>query len=385
MWKVKLILLFAASLTVLSNAVIAPALPSIARAYPEASDVAIKLLVTLPALAIALLAPVSGVMADALGRKRLLLGSVVVFVLAGGAGLVLDGVPALLVSRFALGVGVAGVMTASTTLVGDYFRGPQREAFMGLQSACMAFGGLVFVSAGGALAGLGWRYPFAVYLAALPLLFVAAAVLREPDRGAADAAAPAGDDDARGSPATVALIFGLGLVGMAMFYLVPVQVPFLVVEDFGGNELTGGLAIGACTCTSGVIGLRYRALAARLGPWGMAAATYLLIALGYAAVWRSPSLPWLLAALAFTGLGMGLIMPNVNVWLLAVAPERLRGRLVGGLTAAIFLGQFLSPVLTQPVIDRTDRVTAFGVVAAVASVIALALTGPACRHRPSRR
>ncbi|MEM6458522.1 MAG: MFS transporter [Planctomycetota bacterium] len=384
MWKVKLTLLFAASLTVLSNAVIAPALPSIARAYPGASGVAIKLLVTLPALAIALLAPVSGVMADTLGRKRLLLGSVAVFVVAGGAGLVLDGVPALLVSRFALGLGVAGVMTASTTLVGDYFRGPQREAFMGLQSACMAFGGLIFVSAGGALAGLGWRYPFAVYLAALPLLFVAAVVLREPDRDTADSKASATEDEAKTSPATVALIFALGLVGMAMFYLVPVQVPFLVVDDFGGRELTGGLAIGACTLASGLIGLRYRVLAARLGPWGVAAATYALIALGYAAVWRSPSLPWLLAALAFAGLGTGLILPNVNVWLLAVAPERLRGRLVGGLTAAIFLGQFLSPVFTQPVIDRTDRITSFGIVAAVALLIAAALAGPAWRHRPTR-
>ena len=40
--------------------------------------------------------------------------------------------------------------------------------------------------------------------------------------------------------------------------------------------------------------------------------------------------------------------PNLNLWVVAVTPEAFRGRVVGALGAAIFLGQFFSPVITEP-------------------------------------
>lgn len=374
---VKTTLLLAASLTVMSNAIIAPALPSISAAYPEASDVAIQLIVTLPALAIAGLAPVSGFLIDRFGRIRLLTLCTAAFAVAGSAGLYLDGVPALLASRFALGLAVAGLMTTSTTLVGDYFQGDQRQSFMGLQSAFMAFGGLVFVTAGGALAGLGWRYPFAIYGVALILLPMVLLILSEPQRGGIGLPS---DPDApptyrRLTPRcllTIGFVYLIGLLGMAVFYLVPVQVPYLIQEQHGGSELAGGLAIGVTTLTSGLTALRYRSIHRRLGNWGVLALTYGTIAAGYLGVAVAPNTPLVFASLALAGIGCGLIMPQANLWLLAVAPERLRGRLVGGLTSAIFVGQFLSPVLVQPLVTLTDRPTAFTLTAAFTGTLALA-------------
>ena len=46
---------------------------------------------------------------------------------------------------------------------------------------------------------------------------------------------------------------------------------------------------------------------------------------------------------------MGLLVPNVSVWLADETPPALRGRVLGGLTTALFLGQFLSPIVGQPV------------------------------------
>ena len=46
----------------------------------------------------------------------------------------------------------------------------------------------------------------------------------------------------------------------------------------------------------------------------------------------------------------GLMMvPNLNVWLANETPAALRGRVLGGFTTALFLGQFLSAVVSQPV------------------------------------
>jgi hypothetical protein len=43
------------------------------------------------------------------------------------------------------------------------------------------------------------------------------------------------------------------------------------------------------------------------------------------------------------------MVPNLNVWLANESPPELRGRVLGGLTTAMFLGQFLSPFVGQPV------------------------------------
>ena len=49
------------------------------------------------------------------------------------------------------------------------------------------------------------------------------------------------------------------------------------------------------------------------------------------------------------GLGGGLIFPNLYAWLADLTPPAWRGRVTAGMSSAIFLGQFLSPlVLAAP-------------------------------------
>ncbi len=40
-------------------------------------------------------------------------------------------------------------------------------------------------------------------------------------------------------------------------------------------------------------------------------------------------------------------MPNMSIWLMTTVPDSIRGRTLGGLSTAMFLGQFLSPIITQ--------------------------------------
>ena len=62
-------------MTVMAGAIVAPALPQIETAFaafPD-SDLLAKLVLAIPALAIALFAPLSGVLVDRFGRRRLML------------------------------------------------------------------------------------------------------------------------------------------------------------------------------------------------------------------------------------------------------------------------------------------------------------------------
>ena len=173
-----LCLLLLSTLTVMSNATIAPALPGLAREFAgtASAELLVKMLLPIPALFVVIFAPILGWTADKFGRRKQLLISTTVFALSGAAGAMLSGLEAILISRAILGICVAGLMTAITALITDYFAGQQRSQFMGLQQSFSNIGGIVFIVTAGYLANISARLPFYIYAAALllvPLVFFA--------------------------------------------------------------------------------------------------------------------------------------------------------------------------------------------------------------------
>src|SRR6478735_6393054 len=73
-WKLKLTLLLVSSLTIMSVITISPALPQMAAAFSDVKNSAflVKLLLTIPALMIALFSPVTGRLIDRYGRLKIL-------------------------------------------------------------------------------------------------------------------------------------------------------------------------------------------------------------------------------------------------------------------------------------------------------------------------
>ena len=73
-WKLKLTLLLVSSLTVMSIITISPALPQMVVAFNEVENVAllVKLVLTIPALMIAIFSPITGRLIDRYGRLKIL-------------------------------------------------------------------------------------------------------------------------------------------------------------------------------------------------------------------------------------------------------------------------------------------------------------------------
>ena len=106
---------------------------------------------------------------------------------------------------------------------------------------------------------------------------------------------------------------------------------------------------------------------------------YALMAMGYAIVGLAGSYSQVLVGLAISGLGLGMTVPNATTWLSSFTPPDRRGQLIGGLTAAVFVGQFLSPIVVQPLIEIGGPALAFegaALLLAVLSVVAFVM-----RHR----
>ena len=78
-----------------------------------------------------------------------------------------------------------------------------------------------------------------------------------------------------------------------------------------------------------------------------------------------------LVAMAVSGVCMGTIMPNFAAAAMVLAPPALRGRISGVLVASIFAGQFLSPVVSQPLISASGFEGAYAVVGTIVLVIGI--------------
>ena len=78
--------LAASTMTVLAGAILAPALPSIEMEFANQENAAFwtRMILTFPALFIALNAPLAGILVDRVGRKPVLVASIALAGLAGG-------------------------------------------------------------------------------------------------------------------------------------------------------------------------------------------------------------------------------------------------------------------------------------------------------------
>ena len=371
---IKATLLVAATMTVMAGAIVSPSLPNISEVFADTPNIKLlaKLVITLPALFIAIFSPVAGKIADRLGRMPLLLGSLLLYALGGTSAYLMDNIYLILVSRAVLGIAVAGTMTSVVTLAGDYFEGEERKSFLGLQGAFMAMGGVLFVTIGGVLADISWRTPFLIYLLSLPVAVAALRTLKEPEIKKNSSKA---DEKGFGAlPHISWLIYINILLGMILFYMVPVQIPFLL-KDLGIQQnYLAGVAIGVGTFFSAITSISYRKLSTKLSFSAFFAIAYLLIGGGYGLVSLAGELPLVIGGLVISGLGIGMLIPNTNIWLLSILPERIRGFGTGISGTFLFIGQFLSPIAVRPLVEAFSLSAAFGYAMIPAGALSLVFT-----------
>jgi len=345
------------SLTIIAGATIAPSLPGIRDHFIDTpgTELLTRLLLTIPALAIALFAPGVGWVLDRYGRKRVIFVAIIGYAIAGTAGLYLDSLISIIVSRALLGMCVAGTLTGATTLVGDYFRGNDRNRVLGLQAGFTGFAGVVSLVAGGSLAELHWRAPFFLYFIALPVIPMVLMVVREPGAKEREALEDGADAPASMRARVVALVAAVYAVSFTVqiaFYMMPVQLPFYLAEMGEPSPSRAGMSLATMTLCASFVAISFRWIRLWLDRTVILAISLGGLGLGFLLVARADSYGGVMLGNVAIGIAMGLNFPNLMGWLMARTPGHVRGRIVGGLMTCVFLGQFSSPIVTQPLISR---------------------------------
>jgi MFS family permease len=373
-----LVLVSVTWLAVVAAGVLAPVLPEMARHFAGAPmlDLMIGFVATIPALAVALFSIPIGRLSDRTGARRILVVGMSGYGLAGMLPLLLDSLPAIVASRFLVGIFEAAVMTASTTLIGVYFSGIQRDRWLAVQVASTNVMGVVVVLAGGLAGEHSWRAPFFAYAIAIVLLLPVLLVTHEPNRIPTHRAGPAEPDAARGWRRGLAISCALTFFVSVTVYTLIVQMSFLLAERGVTSPATIGLGIsfGAGGVALGSIA---NTLMLAIPSQRRLLVSYLLMAAGFGAIAFNQAFAAMCAGALAAGLGAGCAVSTLLCITVADGPVSLKGRAAGAWTAAMFFGQFLNPPIFIVLVRLGGS---FGRAVLIYALICAAIAASAAAH-----
>lgn len=341
----------------------------------------LQLVVTVYMLAFAVMSLFHGPLSDALGRRKVILGSISVYVVASIGCALAPSLGWLLVGRAVQGLSAGGSTIVSRTVIRDVFEGAQAQRLMSQVAIIFGLAPAIAPIVGGVLLALGpWHLVF-WFMAALGLVLIAATLLVLPETHPVEARTPLRVDEiVRGlgevirQPAFHRIAWAGTFVFGAQFLYIGGAAIF-VVDVLGKGELDFWVLfvpmIGAMVVGSWVSGRT----AGIIEPVRLVTAGYVIALFGavmgavIAGVGLGDDLPWAVVGLALLAFGNGLGYPTVQLMVLDLLPTR-RGAVMSAMTCVTLTFNAVAAFAVTPYVGGSAlgfSVTALGFVAAGAA------------------
>lgn len=364
----KLALLLASMMVLMGSAAVSPALHEI-EVELETSKLLTSLVISLPSLVVAIFGFPMGYLADKVGLAKVLIASLVLFIVAGVCGYFCGDITTLLVTRVFLGLGIAGISTAATGLMGIYYDGDERRRVMAVQSAFMGFGGVVLEVIGGLMADIAWNVPFLVYLVALPILVAGLISVR-------DVVLPTGTSRASEEftprfRAHMTVLYASIFMLMFLMFIISANVSD-ILTTMGVSMIVCGLILALMGLTQVFTSLAHSRIHRIPGYQYMLLTAFILQAVGIV-MFSSDSVAVLAAGVGVIGVSLGLGMPTITNNLAMMSPASTQGTTMGVYSCLMNLGTFLSTVIMEPVIFAIGYSSSFYLAAVVVLVFGIAV------------
>ncbi|MET8676416.1 MFS transporter [Streptomyces sp. NPDC004647] len=366
------ILLLASTLTIMAGAILSPVVEVI-RNDLGVNGTRAGLVLTAHGLAIAVSSPLIGWMIDRWGVRVPLAAGLVLYGVAGGAGLFTTSYPALLASRFVFGIGAAAVFSGTTVAMLSLYRGAELDRVMGWRVTAVSLGGVLWPLLGGALGGLSWHAPFAVYALGVPIGI--AALLTLPGARAEGLGRSRSGGMLtllRRYPALLGF-YGLMLASGIMLYGLIVFLPQQLAQAGVEHPVLVSFYTMSVSGAMSLVGLVYVRIRANLNYSGLLRLSVAPWLLAFLILGTTDQPVLLLLAPLLYGIGNGIAFPALTVLIGETPPAELRGQATALSGTATFAGQFLSPLLVGPLIGELSLHAGFLVLAGFAAVLLLIL------------
>ena len=245
--------------------------------------------------------------------------------------------------RALLGVSVGLIMPLSTGLLAYYFPPEQQARLMGLSAAMNQMGGVIATLLAGLLATIQWNYAFLVYL--IGLIAVVMVWLWLPD-------AQLGSSNQHGTPfkPNQLLKFHPSVTGMLLlmilFFIFPTNFAIIASRQTGLSAEAITMIMVGLDVVAFFVGLAFGTLMRRFR-MSIKYFAPLFFLLGYAA-YLVPAIPMAILGSAFIGIATGVGVPYLNTIASIKGGRDSATTVMPLLSAALYLGQFVSPLIVMP-------------------------------------
>ncbi|MBV6623546.1 MAG: MFS transporter [Rivularia sp. (in: Bacteria)] len=365
-----LVLLTCGSLTTMTGSVVAPVMPEVKEQLaidPRWSG----MLVSMHCLTIFLFSPICGILADRIGKAKVLIPSLVCYAIFGTSGALMQSFTPLLISRALLGAASGGIAAASIGILSSMYEGEKRTRILGYTTSALAIASIIFPIVGGLLGSYNWRFTFGMYSLALPAALLAYILLPKGKRKGSSSINLAQQKDrliaSLQAPSTITLFTALALTS-AIFYVVIIYAPLHFKQSIGADTVVNGAILASRAIGAAVISaVGASKLAKRLGSAKAIALGFTLMAATLITIPFLKEIYLILPTAIVFGMGFGIVMPNLYDALSKSTPKEVRSSILAIGTGASNLGQFFSPILLGPV-WKNAGIGVFFVGAAVALV-----------------
>jgi MFS family permease len=140
---------------------------------------------------------------------------------------------------------------------------------------------------------------------------------------------------------------------MIIYLMVPTQIPFILLEYSELNSRNAGIFLAVWILFSSLASFAYSKIRKLLDYYKSFSLAFIFWSLGFLMIFWADNYIVVLIALIIAGIGNGIAIPNIKAQMLDYAGEKQRAKQSGLLSMSLYIGQFLSPVLVEPIIQAS--------------------------------
>jgi MFS family permease len=321
---------------------VGPVLGALAQAFPAASDLQIKLVMTSPFLTSIIFSTISGKLSDYIDKRIIVICGLLLYGISGIMPSFASSMRQILVMRVLTGIGVGLVLPLPNAIIAEHFSGEKRQRLLGWASSVANFANVLASIVCGFLLVFGWRYPFYTFGIVLVIMLLAIAGLPK-----SPPVRTTGQESKASTGKLPLVAYGLALfmvLNWLFCAIITTSVAIFMTKDQVGRPWMIGIAISLPGLACVVVGSIYPEVRRLLKNY-FVVVSFLLFALGYLILGHAYSFIAVAIGAFLVGMGNGLLTPyTLALTANKVRPEQ-RDVAFGLVTAGIHIGLLCSPFL----------------------------------------
>jgi MFS family permease len=340
-------LVFVVTLTsIMGNSLLSPAIPDILDHFgrPDGDAGYLVAATSLPGIVVA---PMIGLLADRLGRRNVLVPCLMVFGIAGIGAATAPTFGLMLLARFVMGFGAAGLVNLAIVLISDHFTGDARTHWIGRNAAVLTAALATFPLLSGLITEfVGWRWALAPYSLGAVTAVIAWRMLPGGRPGSTMTLRQqlSGVQGAIRNPTILATLIGGSAAFALMFGVFLAAMPTHLENQFGLSAGWRGVLIGLPSVTSSLAAFNMGRIRRRIPTGKVLIIAAVAWVIAFAVIGLAGTLWLLIIGTLLYGLGEGVMIPSMQDTALTVAPDEHRASVMATWTGFARLGQTTGPL-----------------------------------------